>query len=43
LSNVSTEIAMFRLPIQQHLALAVLGMLASLCTLALAVLAPLAA
>lgn len=40
--SVSEEIDMNRLPIKQQLAFAALGTLASACTLALAVLVPLA-
>jgi len=42
-SGTSKEIHMYRLAVMQHIAFAALGTLAAACTLALAVLGPLAA
>jgi hypothetical protein len=41
--NLSKEIHMYRLAVMEHVAFAALGTLAAACTLALAVLGPLAA
>jgi hypothetical protein len=41
--NLSKEIHRYRLAVMQHIAFAALGTLAAACTLALAVLGPLAA